>query len=304
MTMIKDKHQYHVCGWMINQLHLDGKELQCYAIIYSLSQLGEGRYIAGLSFLAEFMQCSQPTASAAVKALFNKGLILKDEIVTEYGRRVFYYCTDEGDEKENTEEDCEKENTDDGVHKNFMDGVHKNFMSKYNNKEIKEKRLSNDNQKIPDELFISFWEKYGYKRGKKDAEAAWKKLSKKDKENAINAIPVYKEDCRRCERQMRQPSVYLNKRTWEDDFTNNGMLSEEEPTEESTQPDLWQRQQEWFKRNVPNIAHLITKEMYGKMRIICIVQMDFQQALLNMNEGFEGDFLEAFREEVKRCAGG
>ena len=103
---------------------------------------------------------------------------------------------------------------------------------------------------------------------------------------------------------MRQPSVYLNKRTWEDDFTNNGMLSEEEPTEESTQPDLWQRQQEWFKRNVPNIAHLITKEMYGKMRIICIVQMDFQQALLNMNEGFEGDFLEAFREEVKRCAGG
>lgn len=92
-------------------------------------------------------------------------------------------------------------------------------------------------------------------------------------------------------------------RTWEHkrkEYVNN----EEEPTEESTQPDLWQRQQEWFKRNVPNIAHLITKEMYGKMRIICIVQMDFQQALLNMNEGFEGDFLEAFREEVKRCAGG
>lgn len=90
--------------------------------------------------------------------------------------------------------------------------------------------------------------------------------------------------------------------TWE--RLRKGYNKKEEPTEESTQPDLWQRQQEWFKRNVPNIAHLITKEMYGKMRIICIVQMDFQQALLNMNEGFEGDFLEAFREEVKRCAGG
>lgn len=86
---------------------------------------------------------------------------------------------------------------------------------------------------MPDELFISFWEKYGYKRGKKDAVAAWKKLSKKDKEEAIKAISVYKEDCRVCERQMRQPSVYLNKRTWEDDFTNNGKVSKEEQTEES-----------------------------------------------------------------------
>ena len=137
--MVKDKHQYHVCGWMINQLHLDGKELQCYAIIYSLSQLGEGRYIAGLKFLAEFMQCSQPTASAAVKSLFEKKLIKKDEIVTEYGRRVFYYCTEEGGEKEN----------DEGVHKNFMDGVNKNFMSKYNNKEYKEENKKGECNKLP-----------------------------------------------------------------------------------------------------------------------------------------------------------
>ena len=165
------------------------------------------------------------------------------------------------------------------------------------------KRLSNDNQKMPDELFISFWEKYGYKRGKKDAVAAWKKLSKQDKEEAIEAISVYKEDCRICERQMRQPSVYLNKRTWEDDFTNNGKLSKEEPAEES-QSDLWQRQQEWFRKNVPNIASYITRDVFRQMRKICIVQWAFQQVLVKMNDGFEGDFLEAFKKEVKLCTGG
>ena len=140
--MIKDKHQYHVCGWMINQLHLEGRELQCYAIIYSLSQLGEGRYIAGLKFLAEFMQCSQPTASSAVKGLFKKELIKKDEVVNEYGRRVFYYCTDPDiEEVDKSDEGGEKEN-DEGVNKKFMDGVNKKFMPKYNNKENKEKDLS------------------------------------------------------------------------------------------------------------------------------------------------------------------
>ena len=149
--MIKDKHQYHVCGWMINQLHLDGRELQCYAIIYSLSQLGEGRYIAGLKFLAEFMQCTQPTVSSAIKALFDKGLIKKDEIVTENGRRVFYYCADsdiEEEESTNNPEGCK--NNSEGVNKKFMDGVNKKFMPKYNkeeNKKDKEINKENKNKK-------------------------------------------------------------------------------------------------------------------------------------------------------------
>lgn len=114
--MIKDRSYYQVCGWMINKLHLQGHELQCYAIIYSLSQTGEGRFVAGLSYLAEFMQVTQPTASKALRGLFKKGLIEKEEIVTQTGRRVYYIARDE-----------EK-----GVHKNFMDGVNKDFIDGVN----------------------------------------------------------------------------------------------------------------------------------------------------------------------------
>ena len=114
---IKDKSFYSVSGWMINQLGLEGNDLICYAIIFSLSQNGEGRYVAGLNYLAEFMQCSQPTASKSVKSLFKKGLIDKDEVVTDYGRRVFYYCKDTEGEKEYNE----------GVHKKFMDGCKKDL---------------------------------------------------------------------------------------------------------------------------------------------------------------------------------
>lgn len=45
---IDNKVYYQVAGWMINELNLSGQELICYAIIYSLSQLGQGWYNAGL----------------------------------------------------------------------------------------------------------------------------------------------------------------------------------------------------------------------------------------------------------------
>jgi hypothetical protein len=79
--------------------------------------------------------------------------------------------------------------------------------------------------------------------------------------------------------------------------------NKEEPAEEA-QSDLWQRQQEWFRKNVPNIASYITRDVFRQMRKICIVQWAFQQVLVKMNDGFEGDFLEAFKKEVKLCTGG
>lgn len=210
MKKIDNKLFYQVAAWMINDLNLKGQELICYAIIYSLSQLGQGRYFAGLDYLASFMQCSQPTASKALKGLQDRGLIDKEEVTTETGRRVLYYCTNpDEDEKESYR----------GVNKNFMDGVNKNFMdNNINNKEDK-KRLSNDNPKedYPND-FLEFYNAYGYAKSKSKAYQSWKKLSKKDKKAAIDAIPAYKEDCKANEREMKYPSTYLNQRTWEDDF--------------------------------------------------------------------------------------
>lgn len=218
--MIKDKHQYHVCGWMINQLHLDGRELQCYAIIYSLSQLGEGRYIAGLKFLAEFMQCTQPTASSAIKGLFAKGLIKKDDIVTECGRRVFYYCADpdiEEEESTNNLEGCK--NNPEGVNKKFMDGVNKKFMPKYNKEENKKeynKRLSNDNQK--DELFEKFWSDYGRKGSKARALKEWNRLKDKEKQLVVKNLPDYLLYCKRKQREMKDASSYLHQEYYAQDW--------------------------------------------------------------------------------------
>ena len=210
MKKIDNKLFYQVAAWMINDLNLKGQELICYAIIYSLSQLGQGRYFAGLDYLASFMQCSQPTASKALKGLQDRGLIDKEEVTTDTGRRVLYYCTNpDEDEKESYR----------GVNKKFMDGVNKKFMDN-NIKDIEnKKRLSNDNPKddYPDD-FLEFYNAYGYAKSKSKAYQSWKKLSKKDKKAAIDAIPAYKEDCKANDREMKYPSTYLNQRTWEDDF--------------------------------------------------------------------------------------
>ena len=73
-----------------------------------------------------------------------------------------------------------------------------------------------------EQLFKLFWKAYDFKRGKEKAWAAWKRLSKRDREAAIAAVDAYKADCERFQRQMLYPQGYLNQRRWEDDF-NSGL---------------------------------------------------------------------------------
>lgn len=287
MKEIDNRLFYQVCGWMINDLHLEGKELICYAIIYSLSQLGQGRYYAGLDYLASFMQCSQPTASKAVDGLYTKKLIDKQVVVTETGRRVLYFCTDP--------ENRGKENIYGGVHKKFMDPTSYNI-----NKENKEKRISNDIQKKEDDLFVQFWEKYDYKKGKAKAESAWRKLSKKDKQDAIKAIDVYKEDCRKCDREMKHPATYINQRTWEDDFSCSGKLSKDEEEKEEWPAgitrDQWGLVKLWLDKHVPFIADKITPEMFLDMKGRAHFKGDvFKDIIIEINNsGYDGDILSEF----------
>ena len=245
MKKIDNKLYYQVAAWMINDLNLKGQELICYAIIYSLSQLGQGRYLAGLDYLASFMQCSQPTASKALKGLQKRGLIKKEEVTTDTGRRVLYYCSNpEEDEKESYR----------GVNKNFIDGVNKKFMdNNINNKEdnnINKKRLSNDNQKV-DELFDKFWEEYDYKKSKKDAIKNWNKLTDADKEIAIKAIPLYKQDCKHYQRSMQHPATYLSKRTFEDDFNIIPEYYQNDANDNSTEA----RYKRYMIKTFPNLIY-------------------------------------------------
>lgn len=248
---IDNKVYYQVAGWMINELNLSGQELICYAIIYSLSQLGQGWYNAGLEYLCTFMQCSQPTASKALKGLQDKGLIDKEEVITDYGRRVLYYCTnpdERGGEKESFR----------GVNKNFMDGVNKNFMdNNINNKEynsINKKRLSNDNQKNKySEEFEHFWKLYDYVKGKQKAYAKWNKLSDADKQKAVDAIPAYKEDCVRNKRDMQYAATYLYNHTFEDDFSEKPRLAFYDILESDT--DRVKGFKKWMREKFPDIEN-------------------------------------------------
>jgi predicted phage replisome organizer len=69
-----------------------------------------------------------------------------------------------------------------------------------------------------DSLFVSFWEQYDNKKDKLLAYKAFKKLSKEDKENAIKSIVPYKASLSDI-KYLRYPATYINKRTWENEFT-------------------------------------------------------------------------------------
>jgi DNA-binding MarR family transcriptional regulator len=249
MKKIDNKLYYQVAAWMINDLNLKGQELICYAIIYSLSQLGQGRYFSGLDYLASFMQCSQPTASKALKGLQDRGLIAREEVTTDIGRRVLYYCT-------NPDERGDAKDSFRGVNKNFMDGVNKKFMdNNINNKEYNNnnnKRLSNDNPKVEySEEFEHFWKLYGYSKGKQKAYAKWNKLSDADKQKAVEAIPDYLEDCARCKRDQQHAATYLFNHTFEDDFSAKPKRALYDPIDgEDEQKTRFKR---WMRANFPEI---------------------------------------------------
>jgi hypothetical protein len=62
--------------------------------------------------------------------------------------------------------------------------------------------------------FEMFWEAYGYKVGRHEAEAQWNKLSKVDQEAAYDYIKIYKARVKVEQVPMRHASTYLFKKTW------------------------------------------------------------------------------------------
>lgn len=68
-------------GWMITDLKLSGNELLCYALIYGFCQDGETKYAGSSSYICEWLSCSKKTALTTLKALTDKGYIIKYEKV-------------------------------------------------------------------------------------------------------------------------------------------------------------------------------------------------------------------------------
>lgn len=163
--------------------------------------------------------------------------------------------------------------------------------------EDKENKLSNDNSKSAySDDFLKFWEAYGLCRDKGTTYKRWKNLSKKDKEAALKALPDYFSDCKRCDRKKRYPAVYLSKRTWEDDFSNQEKEEEKEELPAGLTPETWALRQGWMYKFIPRIAERITPDMFLTLQGLSHFKPDvFKDIIEDIDKSdFNGDIVTEF----------
>ena len=243
--MAKDEY-YIINSWMIDVLDLSGIELQCFAIIWSYSRGTKQMYIAGNSHLVRMTKKTEHTIIAALKKLQDKGYIQKIPVVVNKVERNYYKAISQGEEI-NAVGYCK--NYSGGTAKNAVPNIESNIESK-----LKEKRLSNDNQKNKySEEFEHFWKLYDYVKGKQKAYAKWNKLSAEDKQKAVDAIPAYKEDCARCNRDMQHAATYLYNHTFEDDFSAKPRRAFYDILESDT--DRVKGFKKWMREKFPDIEN-------------------------------------------------
>ena len=118
------------------------------------------------------------------------------------------------------------------------------------------KKLSDDNSlegktDTLDELFEQFWNLYGKKKGKAETRKVWDRLSKADRQKAIDAIEPYKRSVRYDTRFMRDPIRYLRHKTWLDDFDTMNRKTFYDIQEGDCERVVSYKQ--WMRKTYPNI---------------------------------------------------
>lgn len=74
---MKNNQFYVVQGWMLNELHLTGNELVCYATIYGFCQDGESVFKGTATYIAECVGCTREYATKLLRKLTENGLVIK-----------------------------------------------------------------------------------------------------------------------------------------------------------------------------------------------------------------------------------
>ena len=218
---------YIIYNWMRDELKLAGTELDCYAVIYSLSQ-SDNRYIAGVKRLMELLHKSEPTIIAALKALTKKGLITKEPVMVNNIKRNYYKAKrpskDNQEPKEKKEEKAENGTTLNHLSNPLKSGEEttlndlssiNNINNKYKDNK-KKKELSSDNSKKEySEEFLSFWSIY-HNGGKQQAYRAWNKLKANEKQRAMDNVKDYLLFCKYKGRTQKDTSSYLNQKGFDE----------------------------------------------------------------------------------------
>lgn len=80
----------NIQGWMINELKLKDTELMIYSIIYGFAQTTDDACNCSLNYFIKATGKSKNTVIDAIKSLVKKGLVFKEQIQTEKGKRNLY----------------------------------------------------------------------------------------------------------------------------------------------------------------------------------------------------------------------
>lgn len=208
---------YVINSWMIDDLGLSGTELQCFAIIWSLSRGKKQMYIAGNSHLVKMTKMTEHTIITTLKSLCEKGYIKKiptkvNNVARNYYKAITKGCKNFSDEEsQNDKRDCN--NYSGTTEKSSAPNKESNKES--NNKE--NKSLSNDKQK--DDDFENFWKKY-HQGSKQVALKRWNAMSTKDQELAYDMIDDYLIYCKRSKIRKKDVATFLYNKCYKDDYKN------------------------------------------------------------------------------------
>lgn len=130
-----------------------------------------------------------------------------------------------------------------------------NARKELQNDDLQEKCSKRELEEL-EESFGVFWNAYGYKRNRKEAWTAWKRLSQRDREAAMAGVEAYKADCELFKRPMAHASTYIHQRRWEDDF-NTGLENAERKNGRSriyTREDIRNMEQQQRLEGIARVA--------------------------------------------------
>lgn len=189
MSKVKDENFINIQGWMINSLKLKGNELLVYAIIYGFSQDGETRFTGSLQYLADWTSSTKQGITKNLKALVEKGYIVKEEKYINGVKFCEYYVTRFNVVLNSVER---------GIKQSLMGGIKQSLINNLDIDNKEEKKEDNKkfmpptvgavseyclerNNNIDPEQFVNYYESKGWMIGRnkmKDWKAAvrtWEK---------------------------------------------------------------------------------------------------------------------------------
>lgn len=249
---VKNKNYSVICNEVFKEKELSLKAKGLYALVMSLPD----DWDFSLKGICELSKENYTAVNNAIKELIEAGYCQRGRVYDKGKISGFEYYFFEEKEKSPRLDFLNMENLNDNKYT-----ISNNPNS--NTKGIK-KSISNDIQKVEEETGLSFndfYKLYPLKKSKQQAEKSWNRLSKADRQEAIDKLPAYIADCIQEKRSFKHPSTYLNQRTWEDDFTTHSKVSFYDvlPTDSEQEKKF----KNWMRTSYPNIENTALPLSYG-----------------------------------------